>query len=235
MKDYQVGCVYFFFNSEKELLYIGKTYNLKNRLRQHLSDTDEWKKDIHLVEYMVIENEVDRDIIETYCINVHKPIYNRDKVFSNIKPTIVLDLPTTKIVLKTDIIPVTIKGNLKTIIKMYCEGNLDLDTAITLCPLLQETNALMNKEDYKRLCYQPSKIRNELNNLKLQEVISKEIRSQFTNGFYSSKDIKIMLIDIYNKLEINKAAKSTDIEKVFSIKSIRKNVNNKTVVGYQIN
>lgn len=234
MKDYQIGCVYFFKDINNELLYIGKTYNLKNRLRQHLSDPDEWKKDIHIVEYMVVENEVDRDIIETYCINIHKPIYNKDKVFGNIKPTIVLDLPITKTVLKADIIPVTIKGNLKTIIKMYCEDDLDLDTAITLCPLLQETNTLMNKEDYKRLCYQPSKIRNELNNLKSEAIISNEIKKQFTTGFYSSKDIKVILSRLYTDLGINKKAKSTDIEKAFAIKPIKKRIADKVVLGYQL-
>lgn len=122
----------------------------------------------------------------------------------------------------------------KKIIKNYCEGVIDLEVASKICSLIDESKDLMTKEDYKRLGFQPNKIRVELNNLKSQDIIASEVKKKFLPGFHQSKDIKVQLSHLYNSLGMDKKAKASDIENVFNIKPIRKSVDGKTVVGYLI-
>ena len=80
----QEGGVYLLFNKEKELLYIGKTLNLRNRLLQHLSPRNNGRKNFHNLEFshntplpigivkyyafLPIDNERERSITETMLI-----------------------------------------------------------------------------------------------------------------------------------------------------------------------
>jgi excinuclease UvrABC nuclease subunit len=44
--DFNISGIYTFLSKEQEILYVGKTVKLLNRIRQHLTDEKEWKKDI---------------------------------------------------------------------------------------------------------------------------------------------------------------------------------------------
>lgn len=80
--------IYFFYDSVDTLLYVGKSTNLKSRLKNHFSPDsiklDSWKQMVdkgNIVVYKC-ENPTDLDIYETYLINRHQPLYNKDKVFN---------------------------------------------------------------------------------------------------------------------------------------------------------
>lgn len=79
--------VYFLYDSDKNLLYIGKTTSLRTRLSHHFSkETDyEWKQTVDKENIIVFkcENGCDLDVYETYFINKYYPKYNKDKVFNS--------------------------------------------------------------------------------------------------------------------------------------------------------
>jgi excinuclease ABC subunit C len=77
--------VYFFLDSKKKILYIGKATSLKNRVRSYFA-TDIKEKRSELIENMVIEaatvevtkteSVLEALILETNLIRTHKPRYN---------------------------------------------------------------------------------------------------------------------------------------------------------------
>ena len=79
--------IYFFYDTSKKLLYIGKTTKLRERVGQHiyapLVEKEPWKKEIDLDDILVYHcaNKCDMDIYETYFINKYKPKYNKDKAY----------------------------------------------------------------------------------------------------------------------------------------------------------
>lgn len=81
--------IYKFYGDNYELLYIGKAKYLKTRIKQHLGNNREnntklIKHNFKKVNYILIEDPVDRDIIETYLINLLKPKLNISKVYTYI-------------------------------------------------------------------------------------------------------------------------------------------------------
>lgn len=228
--------VYFLYDSSKNLLYVGKSISLKNRLMSHFSkdllESEPWKNEVDQENIIIYHcaNDADLDIYETYFINKYRPRYNKDKVFTG---TLTFELPYLEPQVY-NLLKERKTGNLRMIIKKYCDGYLDLDTAVKLCPLLKETNEFMTKEDYKRFGYQPNKIKTELNNIKLQKINVLKIINCFAPGFYQSKGIKLLLINLYKEFGIDRNAKASDIEEIFNIQPIRKSLKGKTVVGYQV-
>ena len=81
--------IYFLYDSEDTLLYIGKSTSVVNRLRTHLSKENAkkhlWTVDIDKTKVTVYlcKSETDLDIYESYFINKYKPKHNKDKNFSN--------------------------------------------------------------------------------------------------------------------------------------------------------
>ena len=79
--------VYFFYDYSNTLLYVGKTSNITERMRQHLSPKNilgqPWKESLNKKNIILYkcENPTDLDIYETYFINKYKPNYNRDKCY----------------------------------------------------------------------------------------------------------------------------------------------------------
>ena len=75
--------VYRFLDSEGNILYVGKTNNLENRMYQHFNnghlDSNQYTR-VDKVEYLQFEQESDQHIAEIYLINKFKPEFNiRDK------------------------------------------------------------------------------------------------------------------------------------------------------------
>lgn len=172
---------------------------------------------------VLLEKRIFKDVIEVYKngLSINNFYENSNRFELSVNKSLKLNFMVTK--------------NAKNIIKAYCEGSIDLDSACKLCSLIEESQDLMTKDDYKRLCFQPSKIRTELNNRRSQDVILLEIKNKFQPGFHSSKDIKILLTNLYKDLGMDKKAKASDVEPVFSIKPTRKSIEGKTVVGYVVN
>jgi len=79
--------IYFLYDSNNILLYIGKTTNLILRLQNHFSKESiklaPWKETVDKDKVIVYEceNICDLDIYETYFINKYQPLHNIEKVF----------------------------------------------------------------------------------------------------------------------------------------------------------
>lgn len=77
--------IYFIYNKDKELMYIGKAVSIRLRLLQHIHIT--WG-DVNVLhnyfyaDYILISSEQEREKAETRLINMLKPPLNRDKVYS---------------------------------------------------------------------------------------------------------------------------------------------------------
>jgi len=89
LKDYEKapkeGGLYFLYSSQLELLYIGRARNIKNRLSEYCNSGSHLDDVIHnvvMVQYLAVEDPVERDMLETYYINIHKPPFNRSKLFT---------------------------------------------------------------------------------------------------------------------------------------------------------
>ena len=125
--------------------------------------------------------------------------------------------------------------NFRRTCEMLLNDEIDIETASNTFPLIQEVVEHLNITDLKRLGYNLTKIRNEINNKKYTSRLEEQIKKQFITGnFYSSKDVKVILSRLYKELGINKTPKANDIEKVFNIKFTKKKLEGKTVQGYQL-
>ncbi|MBF7155714.1 nucleotide excision repair endonuclease [Bacillus albus] len=78
------GGIYFLYSLSNELLYIGKSTNIKVRVNNHIkgsSNTEEHAEEFNKVECFYIDNPLEIEIYETYLINTLKPKYNKNKIF----------------------------------------------------------------------------------------------------------------------------------------------------------
>ena len=81
--------IYFFYDSNDTLLYIGKTGNLINRLRCHFSksnlELEPWKQEVDKDKIVIYrcKSDTDLEVYETYFINKYKPKYNIEKVYND--------------------------------------------------------------------------------------------------------------------------------------------------------
>ena len=75
--DYKGYIVYRYLNLNGEVIYVGKTDNLKRRFNEHKSE--DMYKECYKVEYIELDNPADIEIYETYYINKYKPKCNSSK------------------------------------------------------------------------------------------------------------------------------------------------------------
>lgn len=73
--------VYKFIDKENNVLYIGKTNNLKNRMEEHFGSTGHLDNQCYnstdKILYIELNNEDEMSIYERYLINKISPIYNK--------------------------------------------------------------------------------------------------------------------------------------------------------------
>ena len=89
--------VYQFSDTKKQIIYIGKAKNLRNRLRSYLNSKSHSPKNVAMlrnainVDWIVVRNEVEALITEANLIKTHSPKYNilmkDDKTFPFIRIT----------------------------------------------------------------------------------------------------------------------------------------------------
>jgi hypothetical protein len=80
------GGVYFLYGSGGSLLYIGKTNSFRSRIADHLRGDGRSKlfaRQIEMVRLYRVDDGMWRDMLETYCINTYRPIYNSSKVYDD--------------------------------------------------------------------------------------------------------------------------------------------------------
>lgn len=88
--------IYFLYDINKELIYIGKSYNISSRLVSSVKE-----KNAFFVQILETKTEADANILELYYIAIERPRLNSDSV--------PIDTPTFKIKTKyekTDMIPI---------------------------------------------------------------------------------------------------------------------------------
>ncbi|MGI4752558.1 MAG: excinuclease ABC subunit UvrC [Janthinobacterium lividum] len=95
--------IYLMYNSDKEIIYIGKAKNLKKRLNYYSKNNLRGRiarmvHQVYLVEYKVTTSESEAFLLETQLIRQHQPRFNillrRDKSASYIKLRADHDFPT---------------------------------------------------------------------------------------------------------------------------------------------
>lgn len=74
--------VYFFYNDKNQLIYVGKSLNIRKRVLSHLSNTktnraSRMMAEIASIDYELTGNELIALLKESHEIKVNKPVYNR--------------------------------------------------------------------------------------------------------------------------------------------------------------
>ncbi len=74
--------VYYFFNDANELIYIGKSKNIRTRVMSHFRNNDtkkaiEMRSEIADIDYELTGSELIALLKESHEIKLHKPLYNR--------------------------------------------------------------------------------------------------------------------------------------------------------------
>jgi excinuclease UvrABC nuclease subunit len=78
------GYVYRFLNNQGDIIYVGKTNDMKRRMRQHFLRghlPKECYKKTNEVQYIKFKSELESSIYEIYYINKFKPIFNKKDKF----------------------------------------------------------------------------------------------------------------------------------------------------------
>ena len=89
--------VYYFFNEHHELIYVGKSKNIKSRIRAHLNNFDnlkaiELRNEIAFIEYTLTGSELISMLLESSEIKRHKPYFNRAQLKSGFNYGVFSDL-----------------------------------------------------------------------------------------------------------------------------------------------
>lgn len=76
--------VYYFYDKDAKLIYIGKSNNIKSRVLQHLNNNSsrkaiEMKQQIADIDYRLTGNELIALLLESDEIKKHKPLFNRQQ------------------------------------------------------------------------------------------------------------------------------------------------------------
>ena len=86
--------VYRFIDGKGNIIYVGKTVNINNRMQQHFSDKGHLPKECYnsvaKIEYQKYKTESDSLIMETYYITKYSPKYNKLQQSRDL-PTLDLD------------------------------------------------------------------------------------------------------------------------------------------------
>ena len=230
--------IYFFYDNDNTLLYVGKTTGLKHRMYNHFSsqilELETWKKEINLENVVLFkcENLCDLDIYETYFINKYKPKYNRDKVYDcnlSFEPPYLE--PIVFSLKKSDV-----EGSFYTLCKQVVENvSSDVSAIYQKYPLIKEAIEKLGVDKVKALTYNPTRIQHEIDDFDKKDKIKAAVSTQIEKGkFYSCKDMKIALGFIYTRLGVRGTAKASDITEYCEAKLCCKKINDKSVKGYQI-
>lgn len=99
--------VYLMKNEEKNIIYVGKAKNLKNRLSQYFNSTKKTYKTTIMVshifdfEYFIVNNELEALMLENNLIKLYMPQYNillkDDKTYPYVRINLKEDYPTIRL------------------------------------------------------------------------------------------------------------------------------------------
>lgn len=232
--------VYFLYNNSKNLLYIGKSISLKNRLMSHFSkallELEPWRKEVDKENIVIYQcnNDADLDIYETYFINKYRPKYNKDKMFTT---STTFELPYIEPI-KYSFDSKRPKGFQRSLLE-YIELREDTENDNQELIESYESEDSLFKEVYEKLGKRgisSCKCNKKLILEKLHSIASENksliremLKQEFNKGDKClAKDVKTKLQNIYNTLNIQAIAKATDVSKYLEI-SILNSKGNRTV------
>ena len=206
---------YFFYNTEGQIIYIGKTTRLKNRIRSHFSkdllEVEPWRATIDRLNILTFKcySLTDLELYETYFINKYKPTYNKDKVYN--------DLPSFEL---PHIEPTKYKFTFKFIkgqgtFADTCKTVLEDNSLYKEYPSIKNAVDILGSKKLKALKYRKSSIDKEL---------------LVTNQLENIEEI-LNLLDIKISGSI---PKSTDITEYLKVKPSNRIFEGKSVNGYVI-
>ncbi len=79
------GGFFLFYNRENEVLFVGKARKLRQRIKKHFEDNvspiKNHRDEVYKIEVYEVEDQMEREIYETYAINFLRAKYNVEKVF----------------------------------------------------------------------------------------------------------------------------------------------------------
>ena len=81
--------LYCFKNKDGDIIYIGKADDIHARLKNHKHLCSECYEELHTIEYAIVNNKADRDILELLLISKLQPKYNQQLKYTD-KPTLVI-------------------------------------------------------------------------------------------------------------------------------------------------
>ena len=82
--------LYCFKNKQGEIIYIGKADDIYARLKNHKHLCTECYEELYTIEYTIINNKADRDILELLLVSKLQPKYNKQLKYTD-KPTLVIN------------------------------------------------------------------------------------------------------------------------------------------------
>ncbi len=82
--------LYCFKNKDGDIIYIGKADDIHARLKNHKHLCSECYEELYTIEYAIIDNKADRDILELLLIGQLQPKYNKQLKYTD-KPTLIIN------------------------------------------------------------------------------------------------------------------------------------------------
>lgn len=251
--------IYCFYDKEGNLLYLGKTTNLPNRMSAHFStlmmEKEPWKElvDLSNIKLYRCATRTDLDIYETYFINKFKPLYNKDKVFYDL-PT--FELPELK---STNYIYSSYRRTSKELGMKFEESVMKLkeistsekaedlnniQLIFTRYPWLKPLILNIGYENSFKLCDQE---KFNVTNIKRKSIsfqnseVGKKILDKILNysdiyvgAFITSVRAKEIIKEVYLATDVQKNPKGSDLKSYFNCRDYKKRVKDKIIHGFII-
>lgn len=251
--------IYCFYDKEGNLLYVGKTTNLPNRMSAHFStpimEKEPWKELVDLENIVLYKcaTRTDLDIYETYFISKLKPLYNKDKLFydlptfelPNIKPTIFIYSPykrtSKELGMKFEERMVKLKEihtsqktedlkNIQVILSQY----LWLKTLISKIGY-EKSFELFEQEKFNTTNIKRKGISFQDSNE--HEEVKKKLLTYpdiYIGAFVTSVKAKEIIKEIYLAMNIEKTPKGSDLKSYFNCRDYKKRDKDKIINGFII-
>ena len=202
--------VYIMYNKNNEVLYVGKTKDMRSRMTQHFGTSKEdWKFEVTNIKYMDCYTEVDMSIYEIFLINTLKPKYNSSLLYSG-ESSLDLkyklkDYNMSKIDYSCDLSEYE-RDKIKQHLVIYTDkGKSKLNSNYDTCSNIKHnTNSLSkkwsdtNKEKYKRIIRNAEAYYRGINKKNKNINISNLYVSMWSNHIEDNKDIRVIKNRINN-------------------------------------
>lgn len=169
--------VYFLYDFNNELFYIGKTNDIYNRIRQHQNEKRFTEDEVNYIEFEIIDSFCDASIRELYYINKYKPRLNKRDVFEGeLKNTHINELHKERIYFNKDRKEFKKEVN-KSINKSLKPKSTFKKNAKPVLKIDPKTNEILNQYD---TCKQAEKE----NNISEGGVSKAAKKGSLCNGYY---------------------------------------------------